>query len=253
MLVATWNVNSIKARHDRAMAWLDKVDPDVVCLQELKMTDEAFPYDGFRDRGYQCTVYGQKTWNGVAILSKSKPVNVVRGFDHVDEQSRLVAAEVDGVIFLSAYFPNGKTVGSDKWEYKLKWMAALEDTLKRNYSPGDPVALCGDFNIAPEDRDVAMPERWRNSVLCHQAGREALARIRGRGFVDTMRMYHSDAGPYSWWDYRRLAFPKGDGLRIDHIYATESLAATCVEAFVDRDERKGQKPSDHAPVLARFE
>jgi len=255
MVVATWNVNSIKARYDRAMAWLDKVSPDVLCLQELKMTDEAFPRDGFEQRGYHCSVYGQKTWNGVAIISKNPATNIRYGFGPGDDdpQSRLIAADIDGVTILSAYFPNGKTVGSDKWDYKMMWMNKLRDYLFSDYSFSGPLLLCGDFNIAPTDDDVALPEKWKDSVLCFEQGRVALEKIRSLGFVDTMRLHHGEQGPFSWWDYRRLAFPKGDGLRIDHIYASEAIADRCTDAYVDRDERKGEKPSDHAPVLAVFD
>ena len=252
MLVATWNVNSVKARHDRVMSWLDKVNPDVLCLQELKMTDEAFPYESFEERGYHCAVHGQKTWNGVAIISRDPSTNIRKGMGDDDPQSRLISAEIQGVTIFSAYFPNGKSVGTDKWQYKLEWMQRLQEYLVSEFSASGDVLLCGDFNIAPVDDDVAKPEKWRDSVLCHSKGREALEKIRSWGFVDTMRLHEDGPGPFSWWDYRRLSFPKGDGLRIDHIFASQSMATRCGSAYVDREERKGQKPSDHAPVLASF-
>lgn len=252
--VATWNVNSIKARHDRAVAWLEKMEPDVVCLQELKMATDAFPADTFKDLGYHAAINGQKTWNGVAILSREPIKNVILGMDDDadDYQSRLITAETFGIKVISAYFPNGQSVGSDKWEYKLAWMKRLRSFLDRRLSPDEPLLLCGDYNVAPEDRDVAFPDRWKNSVLCVDEAREHLDHIKAFGFTDTMRLFEEGEGPFSWWDYRRLAFPKGDGLRIDHIFATESLADQCTAAYVDRDERKGSKPSDHAPVLVEL-
>jgi exodeoxyribonuclease-3 len=253
--VATWNVNSIKARLDRALAWLDKMQPDILCLQELKVPDDLFPHDQIAAAGYHAAVHGQRTYNGVAILSRSDITDVRTGMqDGVDDpQSRVVAARTSGVNVVSVHVPNGGEVGSDKWEYKLDWMARLKDYIARNYQADDPVLLCGDFNVAPDDRDAANPDRWRESVLCHEAGRAWLRAVVDLGFADTIRLHHHEDGPYSWWDYRRLAFPKGDGLRIDHILATEPMSGRCTAAYVDRDERKGSKPSDHAPVIAEFD
>lgn len=252
--VATWNVNSIKARHERAVAWLEKMKPDIVCLQELKMTTEAFPDDIFKDLGYHSAVFGQKTWNGVAILSREPVTNVILGMqdDSGDPQSRLITGTTCGITVSSAYFPNGQSVGSDKWEYKLSWMKRLRSFLDKHLDPSGSYLLCGDYNVAPEERDVAFPDRWRASVLCADEAREHLLNIKEFGFTDTMRLFEDGEGPYSWWDYRRLAFPKGDGLRIDHIYATQPLVEKCQAAYVDRDERKGTKPSDHAPVLVEL-
>lgn len=255
MKLATWNVNSVKARHERLLAFLDRERPDVLCLQELKGVDDAFPYDAVRAHGYEAAVYGQKTYNGVAILSRLPLEDVVRGFDDGDEedpQARLVAATVAGVRVVSAYFPNGAQVGSDKWAYKLAWMERLHAYLGR-HAPADPLVLAGDFNVAPDDAlDVAFPDVWRGSVLTHDAARAALARLRDRGLEDALRRVVAGPGPYSWWDYRSLGFARNDGLRIDHVYATAPLAVQVVEAGVDRDERKGDKPSDHAPVIVTF-
>jgi exodeoxyribonuclease-3 len=253
--VATWNVNSIRAREERLLAWLEKSAPDVVCLQELKVVDDDFPFETLRDVGYHAVALGQPTYNGVAILSREVPTHVVKGFeDGVDDpQARAITATVNGYTIASLYIPNGRTVGSEKWEYKLSWFERLERFVSDRLDLDDKVLLCGDFNVAPEDRDVAKPERWKDSVLCHPDGRAALARIVDLGLTDTTRMHHEGPGPYSWWDYRMLAFPKGDGVRIDHILASKSAAAKCVGASIDRDERKGKKPSDHAPVLAVFD
>jgi exodeoxyribonuclease III len=255
MVIATWNVNSLKARLDRAVAWLERSQPDVVCLQELKLTDEQFPHAALAAAGYHAAVHGQPTYNGVAILARVPPENVTIGLGDgdPDPQARLIAADVGGVRVLSAYFPNGGELGSDKWAYKLAWMARLRDHLARHYDPAQPLALCGDFNVAPTDLDVARPDEWRDSVLCHSESRAALAVLQDWGLTDTFRLRHPDDRVYSWWDYRMLAFPKGNGLRIDHVFCTATLAARCTEAVVDRDERKGDKPSDHAPVRVTFD
>ena len=254
MLVASWNVNSIKARLERALMWLAKVSPDVVCLQELKVTDDNFPFDELRAAGYHAAVHGQKTYNGVAILSRSQPEDVITGFDDDDDdpQARAITARLDGCRVSSLYIPNGQSVGSDKWEYKKRWYRRLREFLEREFSDDEPLLLCGDFNVAPAHADVANPEKWADSVLFHPEARAMLQGITEFGLTDTMRIHHVGQGPYSWWDYRMLAFPKGDGVRIDHILATRPMADRCTNAWVDRDERKGKKPSDHAPVLADF-
>jgi exodeoxyribonuclease-3 len=253
--IATWNVNSIRSRLERLLRWLETTQPDVVCLQELKVTDEAFPSKSIEKAGFHAAVFGQKTYNGVAILARSEPANVERGLgdDEEDPQARLIAADIARVRIISAYIPNGQTVGSEKYDYKLAWMGRLRRYLEDRHDPSQPLALCGDFNVASDDHDVANPERWAGSVLCDQATREAFDQVRQWGLTDVFRQHHPEGGIYSWWDYRMLAFPKNDGLRIDHILATEPLAKRCTSAEIDRDERKGKKPSDHAPVVATFE
>ncbi|NNE34070.1 MAG: exodeoxyribonuclease III [Rhodothermales bacterium] len=255
MTVATWNVNSIKARHDRVISWLEKVSPDVVCLQELKIVEEVFPVDQLAEMGYHAAVFGQKTWNGVAILSRFEIADVRKGMaDDVDDpQSRVIACKTADMDVICVYVPNGKAVGSESWDYKMDWMTRLASYLEREFDPDGEVLLCGDINIAPEDVDAAYPDRWRDSVLCDPDGRAKLETILDWGLIDLIREQHEGPGPYSWWDYRRLAFPKGDGLRIDHVFGTEIMAERCEETFVDREERKGAKPSDHAPVVAVFQ
>lgn len=252
--VATWNINSIRARNDRLLAWLRRTTPDVVCLQETKVVDEAFPRDEVGRAGYEAAVHGQKSYNGVAILTRKKLTSVRRGLGddpHADE-ARLIAGSLDGLRIISVYLPLGGAVGTDKWVDKLEWYARLKAYMARNFDPTHPLLLCGDFNVAPEERDVARPDEWRNSVLCHEEGRAALRDLMSWGLIDTVRLHHDGPGPYSWWDYRMLAFRKGNGLRLDHILATRLMADRCREAFVDREARKGTKPSDHAPVLAVF-
>ena len=253
--LATWNVNSIRAREERVLRWLATAAPDVVCLQELKVTEEAFPFDTFRALGYHAAVHGQKTYNGVAILARAEPGAVERGFGDGgdDAQARLVAARVDKVQVVSAYVPNGAEVGSDKWAYKLEWLRRLGAWMDRRFPKGDLVALCGDFNVAPEARDVCDPPAWEKSVLFDPEARAALERVRAWGLVDGFRLHHQAPGFYTWWDYRMLAFPKNQGLRIDHVFLSETLAAHCTAASIDRNERKGQQPSDHAPVVVTLE
>jgi exodeoxyribonuclease-3 len=199
--------------------------------------------------------YGQKTYNGVAILSRSEPADVATGLaDGIDDpQARLISAEVGGVRILSAYVPNGSVVGSDKYGYKLDWLSRLRGHLGRRCDPAAPVVLCGDLNVARFDDEVAHPDAWGGSVLCHPTARDALERVREWGFTDVVRQHHPEGGLYSWWDYRAGAFPRNNGLRIDHVWATAPLAARCTSAEIDRDERKGAKPSDHAPVVAVFD
>jgi len=257
VLVATWNVNSIKARHDRLLAFLARHSPDVVCLQETKVQDEAFPAESLRAAGYTFAHLGQRAYNGVAILCRGPHVleDVATGLDDgvVEDQSRLIAATVGGVRFVSAYWPNGGAHGTDKFTYKLEWIARLREHLARKYAPDRPLALCGDFNVAPDDADVARPDQWRSSVLTHDDARAALEMVRAWGFVDVFRKHNPDGHVYTWWDYRMLSFPKGDGLRIDHVFATAPLAGRSRAASVDRNERKGKLPSDHAPVLVTFD
>ena len=259
MRIATWNVNSVKARRDRVVGWLARHRPDVLGLQELKVADEGFPSEAVRgagDRPHHFAVHGQKAFNGVALISPHPIGQVRRGMENDDPQARLIGGVVRGVTVYSAYFPNGRTVGSDAYDYKLAWMARLLEVIDARHSPLDPVVLTGDFNVAPDELDADQPEKWAPSVLCHSAVRDALERIRDWGFVDIVRKHNPDGRLYSWWDYRRLAFPRNDGLRIDHVFATEVVAKVSTGAWVDRDQRKGKKtdvPSDHAPVVADFD
>jgi exodeoxyribonuclease-3 len=255
MKLATWNVNSIKARKDRLLAFLAREAPDVLCLQELKLEAAAFPHAEVSALGYQILLHAQKTYNGVGILARSELVDSNAGLaDEVeDPQARYVETTVAGVRVLSVYVPNGGERTSDKWDYKLEWLDRLLARLERKHDPKQPLVLCGDLNIAPDDKDVARPDEWRETVLCAPEVRVAFTRLIAWGLVDVMREKHPDGGPYSWWDYRMLGFPKGNGLRIDHILATAPLARTCTAARVDREERKGKLPSDHAPVIAEFD
>ena len=256
MKLATWNVNSVRAREARLIAFLSREQPDVLCLQELKVVDEDFPHDAVRAAGYEAVTFGQKTYNGVGILAKTGIAieNVTRTFEDGadDPQARVIAADVMGVRVVSIYVPNGSEPGSEKWAYKTAWLKRLTAYLSSKVDLSRKVAVCGDINIAPDIKDVAKPDRWKNSVLFHPDMTAAFRAIEATGLIDTSRQLNAGEGPFTWWDYRMLAFPKGDGLRIDHVFASKALAATCTEVRVDRDERKGAQPSDHAPVIASF-
>lgn len=251
---ATWNVNSIKARKERLIAFLQREKPDVLCLQELKGLEDTYPFGELADLGYHSAVWGQKTYNGVAIISKNEPHDIHRGFEDGGETaSRFISAQVDGVRVLCGYFPNGQAVGSDKYAYKLEWFGRLRRYLDENFEPTAKLILAGDFNVAPEDLDVHDPQAWRGQILFSEPEKEALRKIRDFGLHDTFRELHPDEKAFSWWDYRMLGFPKNRGLRIDFVLATAPLVKTLKVARIDRDERKGQGASDHAPVIAEFD
>ena len=251
MQLVTWNVNSIRARLHRVEEYLEQRSPDVLCLQETKVTDDLFPMEAVTKYGYHVAHHGQPTYNGVAILSKTPVENVRRGFEDgvEDSHARFIAAETAGITVASMYIPNGKAVGTDNFAYKLKWLERARLWLDKNVTPDVPAAFLGDYNVAPDDRDVYDAEKWGEDLLCHPDERAALNRFIDFGLVDTFRKHNPDGGIFTWWDYRQLAFPKNRGVRIDHLYLTESLAAKTTDAKVDRDFRKGKSPSDHAPVV----
>lgn len=249
MFVASWNVNSIRIRLPHVLAWLDDWQPDVLCLQELKCTAEQFPTAEFEAAGYTAVVAGQKTYNGVAVLARRPPDATLSDLAF-DEQARLAAARFGDMWVISAYMPNGEVLTSPKFAYKLDWLAHLADLLPARFDLSGRVVLAGDFNVAPDDRDVVDPAWWADSVLCAPAARAAAARIRALGFDDTFRRHEAGAGYYSWWDYRQGSFQKNKGLRIDHVWATP--AARTTDAGIDRGPRALPQPSDHAPVWARF-
>ena len=252
MKIATWNVNSIRSRVERVAAWTQRERPDVLCFQEIKTTDDLFPLEPFADLGYRAEVFGQKTYNGVAILTRKPLTQVVRNLpdDAPDAPRRLLAGTVDKVRIVNVYVPNGQSPDSDKFVYKLDWLARLRSFLAATASPKDPLVLLGDFNIAPEERDVRYPDLWRGHVHFHPKEHEALARINSWGLHDLLRKHHEEGGLYSWWDYRQLAFQKNNGLRIDLILGTKKMLDRCTGVEIFRDERKGESPSDHVPVVA---
>ena len=251
MKIATYNVNSIRMRQDRVIAWLDAHRPDVLCLQETKVPDDLFPREPFEAQGYHLALSGQKGYNGVAILSRAPLAGVLRGLDDGEDEAeaRLIAADVDGVRVVNAYVPNGQAPGTEKYDRKLRWMARMATYVRAAAARG-PLVVVGDFNVAPEDRDVHDPSLWEGQIHCSEPERAALRSIVDAGLVDGFRQLRPEPGLYTWWDYRQLSFPKNKGLRIDHVLVNPAVAGRLREASIDRDARKGKQPSDHAPVVA---
>lgn len=247
MKIATWNVNSLKVRLPHVIDWLHREQPDVLCLQELKMEDKAFPRAEVEAAGYHAAFSGQKTYNGVALLSKLPPEEVHCGLPNfADEQKRVIAATFGGVRVISAYFPNGQALDSEKFQYKLQWIAALREWLRDELSRHQRLVLAGDYNIAPEDRD-AHPD-WKEAIHVSPAEREAFAGLTALGLHDAFRLFDQPDRSYSWWDYRMGAFRRNFGLRIDHLLVSDVLRAQCVGCSIDTAPRKLERPSDHAPV-----
>jgi exodeoxyribonuclease-3 len=253
--IVTWNVNSVRQRVARTVALLERYEPDVLCLQETKTTDELFPASSFEALGYHCTLNGQAGRNGVAILSRAPATDVVRGFpgDPASDQARVVSATIDGVRVVNVYVVNGKHVGAPEYELKLRWLDALGAWIRDAHTPDDALAVAGDFNVAPDDRDVHDPDAWHGENLASEPERARVRALLDWGMTDLLRLHHDGPGPFTWWDYRAGAFHRGWGLRIDLVLGTAPLARACTGAIVDRDERKptsGEgKPSDHAPVI----
>ncbi|HZE72839.1 MAG TPA: exodeoxyribonuclease III [Pyrinomonadaceae bacterium] len=254
MKIATWNVNSILARLPNVTRWLDSVRPDVLCMQETKCADDKFPLDAFRERGYECLIFGQQSYNGVAIASRGICSSPQRGYDAADQalHSRLLATSVDGIQLVNVYVPNGQMVGSDKYRFKLEWMKRLREFFDTRYNNGDEVLLCGDFNVAPEERDVHDPRLWQGRILFSEQERAALQEIKEWGFTDAFRLQTEAGGHYSWWDYRAGNFRRNQGLRIDHIWITGTLVARHKQTWIDIEPRTWERPSDHAPVVSEF-
>jgi exodeoxyribonuclease-3 len=253
MKIATWNVNSIRVRLPQVLEWLKKENPDVLCLQETKITDEDFPVAAFHDIGYQAVYAGQKTYNGVATLSRTSAEKIITSLPNADGvQKRLLASTIDGVRVVNVYVPNGEEVGSEKYSYKLSWLAALEKYLAEELKAHPKLALLGDYNIAPEERDVHDPKRWEGHVLFSEQERIAFQGLFRLGLQDVFRKFDQPDKCFSWWDYRAGAFPRNHGLRIDHILCSAVLASECRGCRIDIEPRKHERPSDHAPVVAEF-
>jgi exodeoxyribonuclease-3 len=253
MRLATWNVNSLKVRLPHLTDWLAKAQPDIVCLQELKLEDAKFPRAEVEAAGYQAAFSGQKTYNGVAILSRTGLSDVSIGMPgFADEQKRVIAATVGGIRSVCVYCPNGQSVGSEKYDYKLRWFAALKEYLAAELKQHPQLAVAGDFNVAPEDRDVHDPKAWEGQVLVSDAERAALRALAALGLADSFRLFEQPEKSFSWWDYRMLGFRRNAGLRIDHILVSPELAKRCTGGSIDKEPRKLERPSDHAPVIAEF-
>lgn len=255
MKIATWNVNSIIARLPLVTRWLEKEQPDILCMQETKCADDKFPSLEFKSAGYDCLLFGQQSYNGVAIASRSSCANEARGFpgDDPASQSRLLMAEIAGISVVNVYIPNGQSVSSDKYQFKLQWMKRLRELLDQKYQDSVDVLLCGDFNVAPDERDVHDPRLWQNRILFSEGERKALQHIKDWGFTDTFRLHTQEGGHYSWWDYRAGGFRRNLGLRIDHIWVSKPLAQRNRKTWIDKEPRGWERPSDHAPVVAEFD
>ncbi len=260
MRVITWNVNSIRTRLERVLGVLERHQPDLLCLQETKVEDKSFPHAELTAAGWRAETYGQKTYNGVAMIVRegTELSKITRGIpgDPISEQARAIGAECGGIRFLNLYVVNGQAVGSEKYSIKLAWLDALAEWLRTEHDPRQPLVLLGDFNVAPHDLDIHDPEAWRDQVLCSEAERLRLQTLLNWGLSDIFRLHHPEAGHYSWWDYRGGAFARGHGLRIDLALGTEPAVAACTASGLDREERKQgtweSKPSDHAPLLLDF-
>ena len=253
MKVATWNVNSLKVRLPQVLAWLQRHEPDALCLQETKLEDAKFPEQELRAAGYHAVYSGQKTYNGVAILSKlpaTDALSSIAGFD--DPQKRVLAATISGVRVICLYVPNGQSVDSDKYRYKLDWLTRTRDWLTRERAAHDRLVVVGDFNVAPEDRDVHDPKAWEGQVLVSAPERHAFAELLAVGLKDSFRLFEQPPQAYTWWDYRMNAFKRRMGLRIDHILLSDPLAVACRACTIDIEPRKDERPSDHAPVFAEL-
>jgi exodeoxyribonuclease-3 len=254
MRLATWNVNSIKVRLPQLLDWLAAARPDLVCLQELKTADAAFPHAALEGAGYACAVNGQKTYNGVAILARAPLTGIapdLPGF--ADEQKRVIAASVQGVRVLCVYCPNGQAVGSEKYDYKLRWFAALREYLRAALAQHPRLVVAGDFNVAPEDRDVHDPKTWEGQVHVSPAERAAWRELLALGLQDSFRLFEQPEKIFSWWDYRMMGFRRNAGLRIDHILLSTPLAQACTASRIDKAPRKLERPSDHAPAVAELQ
>jgi exodeoxyribonuclease-3 len=255
MRIATWNVNSLRVRLDILLEWLQQNGPEVVCLQETKLTDDLFPVAPLAEAGYQAVFTGQKTYNGVAILSRLPLTDVVLALPEApgEDEKRFIAATVQGIRVINVYVPNGQAVESPKFLYKLAWLERLRTFLAATYTVAEALVLCGDFNVAPEPRDVYDATQVEGEILYHPAERAAFARLLDWGLCDSLRLHHEEGGLYSWWDYRAAAFRRNMGFRIDHILVTPPVAVRCTVVTLERHLRRLEKPSDHIPVVATLQ
>lgn len=253
MKFATWNVNSLNVRLPHVLDWLRDAQPDVLCLQETKQEDSKFPYEALKQAGYDAVHVGQKTYNGVAILSSHPLKNIqcnIPDFD--DDQQRIIAADINDIRVVCAYIPNGQALDSDKFQYKLRWLNALNRWLKTELASHPKLLLLGDYNIAPEDRDCHDPAAWVGQVLVSPPEREAFQQLIRLGLHDSFRLFEQPEKSFSWWDYRMAGFRRNLGMRIDHILVSDALKASCAEAYIDKAPRKLERPSDHTPVVLQL-
>ena len=254
MKIATWNINSMNVRLPHVLEWLAANRPDMLVLQELKQVTDAFPAEALSEVGYSSIANGQKTYNGVAVISRTQatdPITEFPGFD--DPQRRVLAATISGIRIVDLYVPNGQAVGTEKYKYKLSWLAALRDFLQGELSRHEKLVVLGDFNIAPADEDVHDAEKWGETILCSPLERKALRELLDLGLSDVFRKFDQPEKAFSWWDYRAAGFRRNAGLRIDLILTSDAMTKRCSASYIDKEPRAWERPSDHAPVVAEFE
>ena len=259
MLIATWNVNSIRTRLSQIIDWMNQVNPDILCLQETKVMDDSFPIEPFEKLGYSAEFYGQKSYNGVAIISKIKANNVKKGFygctdsepniDIFQDQKRLISAEINGIKIINVYVPNGSSLESDKFEYKINWLSCLASFLDEQEKKEELICLMGDFNIAPSNLDIHDPEKYEGGIMATSIERNALDNVLKGRLIDSFRIFEENTGHWSWWDYRNNAYELNKGWRIDHIYISKELSSKLKSCVIDSTPRANLRPSDHAPVM----
>jgi len=259
LLIATWNVNSIRTRLSQIISWINQVNPDILCLQETKVIDENFPLEPFEKLGYSVEVYGQKSYNGVAIISKIKAENVKKGFfgctkfdQNIEiflDQKRLISADINGIKIINVYVPNGSSLGSDKFKYKINWLNCLASFLDEQEKKGELVCLMGDFNIAPSNLDIHDPKKYKGGIMASEIERSALKNVLKGRLIDSFRIFEKNTGHWSWWDYRNNAYELNKGWRIDHIYISKELSSKLKSSVIDSSPRENLRPSDHAPVM----
>ena len=259
MLLATWNVNSIRTRLSQIIDWINQVNPDILCLQETKVMDDSFPVSPFEKLGYSVEIYGQKSYNGVAIISKIKAENVQKGFtssaysdkntDIYQDQKRLISADIYGIKVINVYVPNGSSLESDKFEYKINWLKYLASYLDEQEKNGNLICLMGDFNIAPSNSDIHEPKKYEGGIMASKKERNALDNVLKGRLIDSFRIFEKNTGHWSWWDYRNNAYELNKGWRIDHIYISKELSSKLKSCVIDSSPRANLRPSDHAPVM----
>ena len=259
MLIATWNVNSIRTRLSQILDWINQYNPDVLCLQETKVIDNSFPFEPFKDLGYSVEVYGQKSYNGVAIISKIKAQNTKKGFygckdsnqnlENYLDQKRLISADINGIRIINVYVPNGSSLDSDKFQYKINWLNCLASFLDEQEKKSNLICLMGDFNIAPSHLDIHDPKKYEGGIMASAIERNALDNVLKDRLIDSFRLFEKNSGHWSWWDYRNNAYELSKGWRIDHIYISKELSSKLKSCVIDSSPRGNLRPSDHAPVM----
>ena len=263
MLIASWNVNSVRTRLNQVISWINQYNPDVLCLQETKVVDNQFPIKPFEELGYQVIAYGQKSYNGVAIISKIEISNINKGFskvledypnaDKFEDQKRIISADINGIQIINVYVPNGSSLNSDKFQYKINWLNSLSSFLDEQEKKGSLFCLLGDFNIAPSNKDIHDPQKYEGGIMASEIERNALRNVLKGRFIDSFRIYEKNTGYWSWWDYRNNSFELNKGWRIDHIYLSKILSSKLKSCVIDSNPRGNIQPSDHAPIMINLD